>query len=96
MSVRATLSQAAAASEKEKQATTRAAVDRKAALKDAEAARARCRELEGELKRLRDDRTKEACDREAKGEEMKAQEDAIKGRDAELGELTKAQAAEHS
>ena len=94
--VRASLSQAAAASEKEKQATARVAADREAALKDVEAARDRCRELEGELKRLRDDSAKEARDREAREEEMKAREDAIKGRNAELGELTKAQAAERS
>ena len=63
--VRASLSQAAAASDKEKQAAARAATDCEAALKDAEAARGCCRELEGELKRLRDERAKEARDREA-------------------------------
>ena len=52
--VRASLSQAAAASKKKKQAAARAAVDHEAALKDAEAARDRCRELEDELKSLRD------------------------------------------
>ena len=67
-----------------------------AALKDAEAARDYCRELESELKRPRDERAEEARVFAAKEEEMKAREDAIKGRDAELGELTKAQAVEHS
>nr|XP_020170838.1 TANK-binding kinase 1-binding protein 1-like [Aegilops tauschii subsp. strangulata] len=94
--VRALLSQAAAASEKEKHAAARAAANRKAALKDGEAARVRCRKLEGELKSLRDERAKETRDRKAEEEEMKAREDDIKGRDAELGELTKAQAAERS
>ena len=54
VSVRATLSQAAATSEKEKQAAAKAAADREAARKDAEAAHDRCRELEDELKSLRD------------------------------------------
>ena len=54
LAVRATLSQAAASSEKEKQSAANAAVDREVALKDAEAARDRCRELEDELKSLCD------------------------------------------
>ena len=37
---------------------------------------------------------KEVRGRKAEEEKMKAREDAIKGRDAEVGELTKAQAAE--
>nr|XP_020175641.1 atherin-like [Aegilops tauschii subsp. strangulata] len=94
--VQASLSQAAAASEKEKRAAAKAAVDREAALKDAEATRDRCRELEGELKSLRDERAKEAHGREAKEEDMKAREDTIKGRNAELAEPAKAQAAERS
>ena len=61
--VRALLSQATAASEKEKHAAARAAANRKAALKDGEAARGRCRKLEGELKSLRDERAKDARDR---------------------------------
>ena len=44
--VRASLSQAAEASEKEKQAAAKAAADREVALKDAEAACGCCRELE--------------------------------------------------
>ena len=47
--VRASPSQAAAASKKETQATANAAADREAALKDAEVVRGRCRELEDEL-----------------------------------------------
>ena len=54
LAVRAALSQAAAASEKEKQSAANAAADREAALKDAKAAHDRCRELEDELKGLRD------------------------------------------
>ena len=49
LAVRATLSQAMASSEKEKQSTANAAADREAALKDAKAARDRCQELEDEL-----------------------------------------------
>ena len=94
--VRATLSQAAASSEKEKQSAANAAADREAALKDAKAARDRCRELEDELKSLRDKHAKEARCRQAKEEEMKAREDAVKNRDAELAELGKTQAAERN
>nr|XP_040251756.1 protein WEAK CHLOROPLAST MOVEMENT UNDER BLUE LIGHT-like 1 [Aegilops tauschii subsp. strangulata] len=93
--VRATLSQAVTASEKEKRSAAQAAVDREAALKDAEAAHDRCRALEDELKGLRDEHAEEARGRRAKEEEMRAREDAIKNRDAELGELAKSQAAEH-
>ena len=49
--VRATLSQAATSSEKEKQSVANVAPDREAALKDAKAARDRCQELEDELKK---------------------------------------------
>ena len=94
--VRAALGQAAAASEKEKQSAANAAADREAALKDAEAARDRCRELEDELKSLRDKHAKEARCRQAKEEEVKAREDTVKSRDAELGELGKTQAAERN
>nr|XP_020182761.1 actin cytoskeleton-regulatory complex protein PAN1-like [Aegilops tauschii subsp. strangulata] len=68
--------------------------DREAALKDAEAARDCCRELEDELKSLRDKHAKEARCRQAKEEEMKAREDAVKNRDTELAELGKTQAVE--
>ena len=87
-SVRAALSQAAAASEKDKQAVAQAAAAREVALKDAEAAHDRYRELEDELKSLRDHHAEEARGRQAKKEEVRAREDAIKGRDAKLGELT--------
>ena len=60
LAVRATLSQVAASSEKEKQSAATAAADREAALKDAKAARDRCRELEDELKSLRDKHAEEA------------------------------------
>ena len=92
--VRATLNQAATAFEEEKRATAQAAADREAALKDAKAASDRCRVLENKLKSLCDERTEEVCGRQAKEEEMKAREDAIKDRDTELGELAKVQAAE--
>nr|XP_040258425.1 uncharacterized protein LOC109766257 [Aegilops tauschii subsp. strangulata] len=92
--VQASLSQAAAASEKVKQAATKATADREAALKHADAARDRCRELEDELKSLHDQRAEEARGRQAKEEEMRAREDAIKGRDTELGEMAKAQLLE--
>ena len=96
LAVRATLSQAVASSEKEKQSAAKAAVDREVALKDAKAARDRCQELEDELKSLRDKHAEEARGRLVKEEEMKAREDTVKNRDAELEELGKTQAAEHS
>nr|XP_020170201.1 TANK-binding kinase 1-binding protein 1-like [Aegilops tauschii subsp. strangulata] len=94
--VRGTLSQAAASSEKEKQSAVKAAADHDTALKDAEAARGRCQELEDELKHLRDQHAEEARGRQVKEEEMRAREDTIKNRDAELEELEKAQATERS
>ena len=69
---------------------------REAALKDAKAARDRCRVLEDELKSLRDQYAEETRGRQAKEEEMRAREDAVRDRDAELGELAKAQAAERT
>ena len=60
---RATLSQAAKASEKERQVATQAMADHEGALKDAKAAHDRCRALEDELKNLRDKHAKEAHDR---------------------------------
>lgn len=94
--VRATLSQAAVSSEKEKQSAANAAADRETALEDAKAARDRCRELEDELKSLLDKHAEEARGRQAKEEEMRAREDTVKNRDAELEELGKTQAVEHS
>ena len=90
LAVRAALSQAAAASEKEKQSAADAAADREMVLKDAKAARGRCQVLEDELQSLRDKHAEEARCRQAKEEEMKAREDAVKNRDAELAELGKA------
>ena len=72
LAVRATLSQAAASSEKEKQSATNAAVDHEAALKDAEPAHDRCRALEDELKSLHAERAEEARGHQAKEEEMRA------------------------
>nr|XP_020191697.1 MAP7 domain-containing protein 1-like [Aegilops tauschii subsp. strangulata] len=92
--VRATLSQAATTSEKEKRAAAQAAADREAAPKDAKAAHDHCLALEDELKSLHDERAEEARGRQAKEEEMRTREEAIKNRDAALGELAKTQAAE--
>ena len=96
LAVRATLSQAAAAAEKEKQSAADAAADRETALKDAKAARDRCQVLEGELQSLRDQHAEEARGRLAKEEEVNAREDTVKNRDAELAELGKTQAAERN
>ena len=82
LAVRAALGQAAAASEKEKQGAANASADREAALKDAKAARDHCQVLEGELQSLRDKYAEEVCCRQAKEEEMKAREEAVKYRDA--------------
>ena len=82
LAVRAVLGQAAAASEKEKQGAASAAADREAALKDAKAARDRCQVLEGELQSLNDKHADEVRCRQAKEEEMKAREEAVKYRDA--------------
>nr|XP_020196064.1 uncharacterized protein LOC109781879 [Aegilops tauschii subsp. strangulata] len=90
MSIEAALSQAAAASEGEKQAAAEAAAAREAAVKDAEAAEGRCRELEAELKALRNEHAEEACGRKAEEEKMKAREDAVKGHDTELTQSAKA------
>ena len=96
LAVRAALGQAAAASEKERQGATSAAADREAALKDAKAARDRCQVLEDELQSLCNKHAEEARGRLAKEEEVKAREDAVKNRDAELAELEKRQATERS
>nr|XP_020196920.1 tol-Pal system protein TolA-like [Aegilops tauschii subsp. strangulata] len=96
LAVRATLSQAVASSENEKQSTAKAAADRGAALKDAKTARDHCQELEDELKSLHDKHADEARGRLVKEEEMKAREDAVKNRDAELEEMGKTQAAGRS
>ena len=80
----AALRLAATASEEEKQAATQVAATRDAALKDAKVAQDRCKVLEAELQGLRDELAKEARDRQAKEEEMKAREDVVEDRDAEL------------
>ena len=70
-SVRAALSQVAAASEEEKQAATLAAAARDTALKDASIAQDHCKALEDELRDLRDELAKEARNRKAREEEMR-------------------------
>lgn len=82
--VQAALSRAATTSEEEKQAATQAAAARDAALKDSTVTQDRCKALEAKLQGLRNELAKEACDRQAKVEEMKAREDAIGDHDAEL------------
>nr|XP_020164486.2 tol-Pal system protein TolA-like [Aegilops tauschii subsp. strangulata] len=94
VSVRAALSQTTATSEKEKQAAAQAAAAREAALKDVKVTQDHCWALEAELKTLRNERAEEARNRKAEEEKMKAREDAVKGRDAELEQSAKAQAAE--
>ena len=71
LAVHTTLSQAAAASEKEKQSAANAAADCETALKDAKAAHDHCQVLEDELRSLRDKHAEEARGRLAK-EEVKA------------------------
>ena len=82
--VRATLSQAVAASEEGKQATSQAMAARDEALKDASTAKGHYNMLEGELQGLRDELAKEIRDHQVKEEEMKSREAAVKQRDAEL------------
>ena len=60
------------------------------ALKDAGAAQDRCRLLEAELKTMRSEHAEEARGRQAEEQKMKAREDAVRGRDAELKQLAKA------
>ena len=52
--------------------------------------------LEAELKTLRNERAGEARGRNEEEERMKAREDAVRGHDAELEQLAKAQATERS
>nr|XP_020191656.2 tol-Pal system protein TolA-like [Aegilops tauschii subsp. strangulata] len=96
VSVRAALSQAAATSERDRQAAAQATAAHAVALKDVGAAQDRCQSLEAELKTMRSERAAEARDRKAGEEKMKAREDAFRGRNAELEQLAKAQAAERS
>nr|XP_020190664.1 atherin-like [Aegilops tauschii subsp. strangulata] len=84
VSVRATLSQTTADSEKDNEAVTQAVAAREVALKDVEAAKDRCRLLEAKLENARRERAKEARGRKAEEEKMKAREDAVRDHDAEL------------
>ena len=72
MSVRTAWSQAIAASKEGERAAGLAAVARDVALKDAEVARERCWLAEAKLETVRNERTVEACQREAWEEKMKA------------------------
>nr|XP_040245440.1 uncharacterized protein LOC120964670 [Aegilops tauschii subsp. strangulata] len=78
VSVRAALSQAAATSEKEKQAVAQAAAAREVALKDVEAAQDHCRVLEAELKTRRNERAEEARSRKAAAQAAAARKAALK------------------
>nr|XP_040258348.1 FYVE and coiled-coil domain-containing protein 1-like [Aegilops tauschii subsp. strangulata] len=96
VAVRAALNQAAVGSEKDKQAVAQATAAHEAALKDAGDAQDRCQSLEAELETMRNERAAKARGREVDEEKMKAWEDAVRDRDAELEQLAKAQAAEGS
>nr|XP_020176008.1 uncharacterized protein LOC109761607 [Aegilops tauschii subsp. strangulata] len=61
---------------------------REVALKDAGAAQDRCQLLEAELKTMRSERADKARGRRAEEEKMKAPQDAVRGRDAELEQLS--------
>ena len=89
-SVRAALGQAMAASKEDKRAADQAATAREVALKDAEAAKERYWVAEVELENLRKERATAACQLEAREEKLKAQEEAVTGRDAELEQLAQA------
>ena len=65
-------------------------------LKGAQAARDHYQELERELQSLHDKHAEEVRCRQAKEVEMKAREEAVKNRDAELAELGKKQAAKRN
>ena len=86
-SIRTAWGQAIAASKEGEQATGLAAAPRDAALKQAEVAKERCRLVEAELETMRRERAKEARGRKAEEEKMKAREDTVRGRDAELEQL---------
>nr|XP_020170745.1 actin cytoskeleton-regulatory complex protein pan1-like [Aegilops tauschii subsp. strangulata] len=85
---------AVADSEKDREAFAQAVAAREVALKDAEAAKDRCRSLKAELETARRERAKEARGYKAEEQKMKAREDAIRDRDAEQEQLAKAQATE--
>ena len=88
-SVHASLSQAAAASEKDKQTTAQAVAAREVALKNVGASQDRWRSLEAELETTHNEHATEPRDRKAEEEKIKAWEDAVRGRDAELEQLVK-------
>ena len=95
-SVRAAWGQAVAASEEGKRAADLAVAAHDVALKDAEAAKERCRVAEAELETLRKEGAAKVRQREAREEKLKAREDAVAGRDTELEQSARAQAAERS
>ena len=64
--------------------------------KQAKAAHDRYRVLEDELQSLRDKHAKEVRCRRAEEKEMKAREDGVKNRDAELAELGRKQATKRN
>ena len=70
------------ASDGEEQGARQAKAARDAAQGDDADARGRCKALEVELQGLHDEIAKEVRIRQEREEEMKAREDAIKGRDA--------------
>nr|XP_020170420.1 translation initiation factor IF-2-like [Aegilops tauschii subsp. strangulata] len=92
-SVRAALSQAIAASGEGERAAGLAAAARDMALRDVESAKERRRSAEAELETMRNERTVEACQREAWEEKIKAREDAAAERSC-LEELEKKVEAE--
>nr|XP_020187255.1 translation initiation factor IF-2-like [Aegilops tauschii subsp. strangulata] len=93
-SVRAACGQAIIASEEDKRAADLAASAPEVALKDAEAAKERCRLADAELEGMRKERVAEARERVAWEDKMKAREDAVADRDAELEQSARAQAVE--
>nr|XP_020165338.1 translation initiation factor IF-2-like [Aegilops tauschii subsp. strangulata] len=78
------------------QSDASAVAARDTALKDAESAKERRWVVEAELEKPRNERAAETRQREAWEEKMKAREDAVAGRDTELEQSARAQAAERS
>nr|XP_020156656.1 microtubule cross-linking factor 1-like [Aegilops tauschii subsp. strangulata] len=87
---------AVAASEEGKQAADLATVAREDASKDTEAAKERCRVAQAELETLRNERATKVRQHEVREEKLKAREDAVTGRDTELEQSSRAQAAERN
>ena len=92
-SMRAGCGQAMAASEEGKRAADLATAAHEVALKDVEAAKEHCRVAEAELKTMCNERATEARQHEAREEKLKAREDAVAGRDTELEQSAREQAA---